>query len=89
MASTGMKLNKEKEDDSSINFVEPTNAKKVQVDVTESLPEHNEKLFSTKKRIRNARDLVTEILLVEDDPSLNPWTFRMWFLGIGMSVFAG
>jgi hypothetical protein len=36
-----------------------------------------------------ARDLVTEILLVEDDPTLNPWTFRMWFIGIGMSVFAG
>ena len=36
-----------------------------------------------------ARELVTEILLVEDDPSVNPWTFRMWFIGIGMSVFAG
>lgn len=36
-----------------------------------------------------ARELVTEILAVEDDPSLNPFTFRMWFLGIGISVFAG
>jgi hypothetical protein len=35
-----------------------------------------------------ARDLVAEILLVEDDPTLNPWTFRMWFIGIGISVFA-
>lgn len=36
-----------------------------------------------------ARDLVCEILLVEDDPTMNPWTFRTWFIGIGMSVFAG
>jgi hypothetical protein len=35
-----------------------------------------------------ARDLVAEILLVEDDPTVNPWTFRMWFIGIGISVFA-
>lgn len=36
-----------------------------------------------------ARELVTTILTVEDDPSINPFTFRMWFLGIGISVFAG
>lgn len=36
-----------------------------------------------------ARELVTEILAVEDDPSLNPFTFRMWFLGVSISVFAG
>jgi hypothetical protein len=29
-----------------------------------------------------AKDLVTEVLQVEDDPSLNPWTFRTWFLGM-------
>jgi len=28
-----------------------------------------------------ATDLVTEVLHVEDDPSLSPWTFRTWFLG--------
>jgi len=43
----------------------------------------------TGKNVSSARDLVTEILLVEDDPTQNPWTFRMWFIGIGMSVFAG
>jgi hypothetical protein len=26
--------------------------------------------------------LVTSVLSVEDDPSINPWTFRMWFLGM-------
>lgn len=28
-----------------------------------------------------AEDLVTEVIHVTDDPSLNPWTFRTWFLG--------
>jgi hypothetical protein len=35
-----------------------------------------------------ARDLVTEVLSLRDDPSANPWTFRTWFVGIGLSVFA-
>jgi hypothetical protein len=30
---------------------------------------------------QTATDLVTEVLHVEDDPSLSPWTFRTWFLG--------
>jgi hypothetical protein len=28
-----------------------------------------------------AKDLVTEVIHAQDDPSLNPWTFRTWFLG--------
>jgi hypothetical protein len=35
-----------------------------------------------------AKDLVSQVLALEDDPSLNPWTFRMWFLGICLSIFA-
>jgi hypothetical protein len=42
-----------------------------------------------KKAPSTARDLVSEILAVEDDPTINPWTFRMWFIGIGISVFGG
>lgn len=48
-----------------------------------------EKVRPKKDRLKSARDLVTEVLLVEDDPSVNPWTFRMWFIGIGVSVFGG
>jgi hypothetical protein len=29
-----------------------------------------------------AEDIITEVLHAEDDPSLNPWTFRVWFLGV-------
>ena len=32
--------------------------------------------------VDTAGDLVTQVLAVEDDPSLNPWTFRFWFLGM-------
>jgi hypothetical protein len=41
------------------------------------------------KSLSAARSFLTEILLVEDDPTQNPWTFRMWFVGIGLSLFAG
>jgi OPT family oligopeptide transporter len=44
---------------------------------------------AASKPPRTARDLVTEVLEVEDDPTINPWTFRMWFIGMGMAVFAG
>ncbi|KAI0256212.1 OPT oligopeptide transporter [Lactifluus subvellereus] len=39
--------------------------------------------------LRNERDIVTHIISVEDDPSLNPWTFRSFFIGIGLSAFGG
>ena len=31
--------------------------------------------------VSTAEDLVTNILHVDDDPTLNPWTFRTWFIG--------
>lgn len=39
--------------------------------------------------LQNERDLVTHVISVEDDPSLNPWTFRSFFIGIGLSTFGG
>ncbi|MCJ1399097.1 hypothetical protein MMC11_002299 [Xylographa trunciseda] len=40
-----------------------------------------------KLRVENAEQLVTSVLSVDDDPTLNPWTFRMWFIGLGLSLF--
>jgi hypothetical protein len=31
--------------------------------------------------INGAEDMVTKVLHAEDDPSLNPWTIRMWIIG--------
>jgi len=39
--------------------------------------------------LHNERDIVTQIISVHDDPSLNPWTFRSLFIGIGLSAFGG
>ena len=32
--------------------------------------------------VETAKDLITQVLHVEDDPSLNPFTFRLFFLGM-------
>lgn len=32
------------------------------------------------KVVETAEDIVLQVLSVEDDPTLNPWTFRMFFL---------
>lgn len=39
--------------------------------------------------LTDARDLVTHVISVEDDPGLNPWTFRVLVIGIGLSAFGG
>lgn len=37
--------------------------------------------------VANYEDLALKTLHVDDDPTLNPWTFRMFFLGTGLSTF--
>lgn len=52
--------------------------------VNESPPAYNAEAddhFGETAVVTTAKDLVTHILHVQDDPSLNPWTFRMFFLG--------
>ena len=34
--------------------------------------------------VTTAEELVTRVIDVTDDPSLSPWTFRMWFLGMSI-----
>ncbi|PWY87384.1 OPT superfamily oligopeptide transporter [Aspergillus heteromorphus CBS 117.55] len=45
--------------------------------------------FSSDMVVSTAQDLVTHIIRVEDDTSLNPWSVRMVFLGAGLSIFGG
>ena len=35
------------------------------------------------------RDIATNIIIVRDDSSLNPWTLRAFVLGFGLSAFGG
>jgi hypothetical protein len=37
--------------------------------------------------VKDAKDLQTQLVDLEDDPTLNPWTFRSLFLGCGLAVF--
>ena len=72
-----------------VEYVDP----KSDVDVIEKLDNGSSNLSHDedkhyRKELSTARDLVSEVLIVEDDPTLNPWTFRMWFLGICLSIFA-
>jgi len=46
-------------------------------------PRSNEAVLS------NERDIATNVISVDDDTTLNPWTFRAFFLGIGLSTFGG
>ncbi|KAF9241516.1 OPT oligopeptide transporter protein-domain-containing protein [Melanogaster broomeanus] len=39
--------------------------------------------------LHDERDIATHVISVSDDPSLNPWTFRAFFIGIGLSAFGG
>jgi hypothetical protein len=34
-----------------------------------------------KKHLDTAEEIVTTVIRLEDDPTLNPWTFRMFFIG--------
>ncbi|OJJ43612.1 hypothetical protein ASPZODRAFT_154463 [Penicilliopsis zonata CBS 506.65] len=45
--------------------------------------------FGSDEVVSTANDLVTHIIAVEDDPSINPWTVRMVFIGAGLSIFGG
>ncbi|KAE9975121.1 hypothetical protein BLS_002757 [Venturia inaequalis] len=56
-----------------------------QVDTGLTSDQESETIYT--RPAETAKDLVTEVILVEDDPSLSPWTFRTWFLGCGLAVF--
>lgn len=32
--------------------------------------------------VSTAEEIITHVIHVDDDPTLNPWTFRMFFLGV-------
>ncbi|KAG1861314.1 OPT oligopeptide transporter protein-domain-containing protein [Suillus subluteus] len=39
--------------------------------------------------LQNEREIATHIISMDDDPSLNPWTFRTFFIGLGLSASGG
>jgi hypothetical protein len=65
----------EKQKDSVV-FIE-----RVDTDSTSSISTDPEPPQAKHAAVETDLQLVTRVLSVEDDPSENPWTFRMWFLG--------
>jgi hypothetical protein len=61
------------------NSVDP---EKSRIPATEIQEFDNEDHEHYTRPAETARDLVTEVIHVRDDPTLNPLTFRTWFLGI-------
>jgi hypothetical protein len=37
--------------------------------------------------LHDERQIATHVISVDDDSSLNPWTFRSFFIGLGLSAF--
>ncbi|KAF8833285.1 OPT superfamily oligopeptide transporter [Paxillus ammoniavirescens] len=37
--------------------------------------------------LHDEREIATHVISVDDDPCLNPWTFRSFFIGLGLSAF--
>jgi hypothetical protein len=54
---------------------------RVPTDSSSSLFNDPEPPKAKHEAVETDLQLVTRVLSVEDDPSENPWTFRMWFLG--------
>ncbi|GAB7352500.1 hypothetical protein MBLNU459_g2902t1 [Dothideomycetes sp. NU459] len=80
--------------DSDKDWRKDGDVKSVKAGVTEvnDAPPHfeaeEENHFGEAIVITDAKELVTTVLHVDDDPTLNPWTFRAFFLGAGLAIFA-
>ncbi|CZR52285.1 related to peptide transporter [Phialocephala subalpina] len=59
------------------------------LDYSNELPHYHDEEGRDDGQIHldTAEDLVTQIIHVDDDPTLNPWTFRTFFIGLGLSCF--
>jgi len=66
-----------------------TNEKRGQYDIGEatdsdsSFDARKEDHFGEAIVVHDAKELITHVLHVDDDPTLNPWTFRAFFVGKG------
>jgi hypothetical protein len=60
-------------------------------DTDSSFDVRKEDHFGEAHVVSDAKDLVTHVLHVDDNPELSPWTFRAFFLGeyCGTSVAGG
>lgn len=60
----------------------------VESDTDSTYDVRKEDHFGEVTVVHDAKDVITHVLHVDDDPSLSPWTFRAFFLGAGLAIFA-
>ncbi|KAG1905875.1 OPT oligopeptide transporter protein-domain-containing protein [Suillus fuscotomentosus] len=72
-------------DEKSIDVKEKSKSYRVNGDIETSTGEDTDEITV----LQNERDIATHVISVDDDPSLNPWTFRAFFIGLGLSAFGG
>jgi len=72
------KMNEAFKDGTKSKEVEETN-----IPYNDAAPvyEYEEGRAGKEGAVETNEDLVTRVIHVEDDPTLNPWTFRVFFLG--------
>ncbi|KIK99289.1 hypothetical protein PAXRUDRAFT_132372 [Paxillus rubicundulus Ve08.2h10] len=58
-----------------------------QADVEASSTEHDDD--GSDAVLHDERKIATHVISVDDDSTLNPWTFRSFFIGLGLSAFGG
>ena len=67
-------LKNEKDYDAKVSVVR-------EVEVPPAYDVRAEDHFGAADVVTNAEELVTHVLHVDDDPTLSPWTFRVFFIG--------
>jgi hypothetical protein len=59
------------------------NGKEKGITTSSQLPRYTDEEHqdSDVRPLETAEDIVTTVIDLDDDPTLNPWTFRMFFIG--------
>ncbi|KAK7535339.1 OPT oligopeptide transporter protein-domain-containing protein [Phyllosticta citribraziliensis] len=85
-ASPGPKLRDEEHAYNEKGAIEVQHAAASDTDLSYDV--RKEDRFGEVVVLSDAKDLVTHVLHVDDDPSLSPWTFRAISIGTGLSIFS-
>ena len=85
-SSSGPSATDKQAHDSKAHDGKPTNTFEIREAVGDDvLPDYDDEEDGVQKveaPVETAKDLLTKVLHVDDDPSISPWTFRLFVLGM-------
>lgn len=62
---------------------------KIAMSTSRELPHyHDEEGRDDQIHVDTVEEIVKSVITVEDDPTLNPWTFRVFFIGMLITLLA-